>query len=162
MIERLPLGERRKVWDSGRGSARGLCLVVGKRTRSWALQVTADGRQVFRTLGRWPALSVEEARAKGLPTGRILFRHALRPSSFSLMTLVGLQMAALIGGTVVVEQIFALPGVGRLMFASIGQRDLLVVQGVTLLVATSYVLVNFVIDVLYTLLDPRIRHGARA
>lgn len=103
------------------------------------------------------------AKAKGLPTAQILFRHALRPSSFSLMTLVGLQMAALIGGSIVVEQIFALPGLGGYLIRSIQQRDLLVVQGVVLVLAVAYVVINFVIDVLYTILDPRIRHGhARA
>ena len=100
------------------------------------------------------------ARSKGLPTIRILFRHALRPSSFSLLTVGGLQVGALLGGAVIVEQIFALPGMGRLLLDSIFQRDLLIVQGVVLLIAVMYVLVNATVDVLYTFLDPRIRHGA--
>jgi peptide/nickel transport system permease protein len=95
-----------------------------------------------------------------LPTIRILFRHALRPSSFSLLTVGGLQVGALLGGAVIVEQIFALPGMGRLLLDSIFQRDLLIVQGVVLLIAVMYVLVNATVDVLYTFLDPRIRHGA--
>lgn len=103
------------------------------------------------------------ARSKGLSTKRILFRHALRPSSFSLLTVGGLQIGALLGGAVIVEQIFALPGMGRLLLDSIFQRDLLIVQGVVLLVAVIYVVVNAAVDVIYTLLDPRIRHGgARA
>lgn len=103
------------------------------------------------------------AKAKGLPTSRILFRHALRPSSFSLMTVIGLQIAALLSGTVVVEQIFALPGIGRYLFEAIGRRDLVVVQGMVLFIAVIYVFVNFAIDILYSYLDPRIRHGhARA
>ena len=100
------------------------------------------------------------ARSKGLSTWRILFRHALRPSSFSLLTVGGLQIGALLGGAVIVEQIFALPGMGRLLLDSIFQRDLLIVQGVVLLIAVIYVLVNATVDVLYTFLDPRIRHGA--
>jgi peptide/nickel transport system permease protein len=100
------------------------------------------------------------ARSKGLPTWRILFRHALRPSSFSLLTVGGLQVGALLGGAVIVEQIFALPGLGRLLLDAIFQRDLLIVQGAVLLVAVMYVLVNATVDVLYTFLDPRIRHGA--
>lgn len=97
------------------------------------------------------------ARAKGVPTRRILWRHALRPSSFSLMTVVGVQIGAIIGGSVVVEQLFAIPGIGRLLFDSVNQRDLIMVQGVALVIAVSYVLVNFAVDLLYSFLDPRIR-----
>ena len=103
---------------------------------------------------------VSMARAKGLPTWRILFRHALRPSSFSLLTIVGLQVGALIGGAVIVEQFFALPGVGRLLFESIAQRDLVMVQGVVLFLALATVFANFAVDLLYSVLDPRIRRGA--
>lgn len=99
------------------------------------------------------------AKAKGLPNWRILFKHALRPSLFSLMTVVGLNIAALVGGALIVETIFALPGIGRLLVDSINQRDLITVQGVVLFIASSYVIVNFIVDTLYTVLDPRIRHG---
>jgi peptide/nickel transport system permease protein len=102
---------------------------------------------------------VTMARAKGMSTNRIMLRHALRPSSFSLMTVVGLQVGSIIGGSVIVETIFALPGVGRLLFESITQRDLIIVQGVVLFIATAYVLINFIVDLLYSYLDPRIRHG---
>jgi len=105
---------------------------------------------------------VSMARAKGLPTWRILFRHALRPSSFSLLTIVGLQVGNLIGGAVIVEQFFALPGVGRLLFDSISQRDLVMVQGVVLFLSLSTVAANFAVDLLYSVLDPRIRRGASA
>lgn len=106
--------------------------------------------------------SITMARAKGMPTGRILFRHALRPSSFSLMTVVGLQVGTIIGGAVIVETLFALPGIGRLLVDSILQRDLIMVQGVALVIAISFVVINFVVDLLYTALDPRIRHGRAA
>jgi len=99
------------------------------------------------------------ARAKGMPTFWILLRHALRPSSFSLLTVVGLQVGAIITGSVVIETLFALPGVGRLLVDSIFQRDLVMVQGIALVVAVSYVLVNFGIDMLYAVIDPRIRHA---
>jgi len=105
---------------------------------------------------------VSMARAKGLPTWRILFRHALRPSSFSLLTIVGLQVGALIGGAVIVEQFFALPGVGRLLYESILTRDLVMVQGVVLFLALATVFANFSVDLLYSVLDPRIRRGASA
>lgn len=102
------------------------------------------------------------ARAKGIPTRRILFRHALRPSSFSLMTVIGLQIAALISGTLIIETIFALPGLGSFLYRAILDRDFVVVQGVVLFLAVLYVFVNFTIDILYSFLDPRIRHGQRA
>jgi peptide/nickel transport system permease protein len=101
------------------------------------------------------------ARSKGIPTRRILVRHALRPSSFSLMTVIGLQIAALLSGTLIIEQIFALPGLGRFLYAAILGRDYIVVQGVVLFLAVLYVFVNFAIDILYSFLDPRIRHGQR-
>ena len=99
------------------------------------------------------------AKAKGLSTARILFRHALRPSSFSLLTVVGIQVGALLGGALIVEQIFALPGLGRLIIDSVFQRDFMVVQGGVLLTSVIYVMVNAGVDVLYTFLDPRIRYG---
>lgn len=101
------------------------------------------------------------ARSKGLPTWQILFRHALRPSSFSLMTVVGVNIGAILGGTVIIETIFALPGLGKLLVDSIFARDLIIVQGVVVLISASFVIVNFIVDLLYTFLDPRIRHAAR-
>ncbi|HEU0041622.1 MAG TPA: ABC transporter permease [Jiangellaceae bacterium] len=106
--------------------------------------------------------SITMARAKGIPTKRILFRHALRPSSFSLMTVVGLQVATIIGGAVIIETLFALPGVGRLLVDSILQRDLIMVQGCALVIAMAFVVINFIVDILYTFLDPRIRYGSAA
>jgi peptide/nickel transport system permease protein len=106
--------------------------------------------------------SITLARAKGIPTSRILFRHALRPSSFSLMTVVGLQVATIIGGAVIIETLFALPGVGRLLVDSILQRDLIMVQGCALVIAIAFVVINFIVDILYTVLDPRIRYGSAA
>ena len=75
------------------------------------------------------------------------------------MTVTGINIGRLIGGTVLVETIFALPGIGRLLIGAINTRDFVVLQGVVLFVATGFVLVNFVVDMLYGVLDPRIRHG---
>ena len=102
------------------------------------------------------------ARSKGLPTWHILLRHALRPSSFSLLTVFAINFGALIGGSVIVEQFFVIPGVGSLAIESILKRDYLVVQGVVLLIATSFVVVNFLVDILYSVLDPRVRRSAAA
>jgi peptide/nickel transport system permease protein len=96
------------------------------------------------------------ARAKGLRDGRILFRHVLKLSSFTLLTVIGLTVAALITNALVIENIFALPGVGRLIFSAISGRDFMVVQGAVTIVALGFVLVNFAVDVLYAMLDPRV------
>lgn len=102
------------------------------------------------------------ARSKGLPAFHVLVRHALRPSSLTLITILGLQIGQLIGGALIVEMIFALPGVGRLLIGAIYGRDFYVVQGCILFITIAYVSVNFVVDVLYSVLDPRIRMGKAA
>ncbi|WP_049564319.1 ABC transporter permease [Nonomuraea sp. SBT364] len=99
------------------------------------------------------------ARARGLSPRRILWRHALRPSAISLITAVGLNMGALIGGTVIIETLFGLPGIGRLIVDSIFSRDYLTVQGGVVLISVGYVLVNFAVDVVYAAVDPRIRRA---
>jgi peptide/nickel transport system permease protein len=125
-------------------------------------------------LGEWPVLMrvlrsdmittlqedyIAMARAKGLKPSRILLVHALKPSSLTLVTVTGINIGRLIGGTVIVESIFALPGIGRLLIGAIYTRDLVILQGVVLVVACGYVLMNFIVDMLYAVLDPRIRHG---
>ncbi|HEY3681062.1 MAG TPA: ABC transporter permease [Bradyrhizobium sp.] len=125
-------------------------------------------------LGEWPVLMrvlrsdmiatlqedyIAMARAKGLKPSRILLVHALKPSSLTLVTVTGINIGRLIGGTVIVESVFALPGIGRLLLGAIYTRDLIILQGVVLFVACGYVLMNFVVDMLYAVLDPRIRHG---
>lgn len=99
------------------------------------------------------------ARAKGLPDRFILLRHALRPSSLSLVTIVGINFGALLGGTVVIEQVFAIPGLGGKLLNAISQRDILMVQGITVFIAVVYVCVNTIVDMLYIVVDPRIRKG---
>jgi peptide/nickel transport system permease protein len=99
------------------------------------------------------------AKAKGLTPRRILFVHALKPSSLTLVTITGINIGRLIGGALIVEAIFALPGIGRLLVGAIYTRDLIILQGVVLLVASGFVIVNFIVDMLYAVLDPRIRHG---
>jgi peptide/nickel transport system permease protein len=99
------------------------------------------------------------AKAKGMPNHRILLRHAFRPSTFSLVTVAGLNMARLIGGTLVIEVLFALNGLGKYLVDSILRRDYIPVQGVVVVIAVGYVLINFAVDMLYAVLDPRIRHA---
>ena len=97
------------------------------------------------------------ARAKGLTDRYILFRHGLRPSLLTLVTVVGLSVGTLIGGTLVVEYLFAIPGLGRRIFSAIYQRDFMMVQGITVLITAFYVIVNTVVDLSYMVVDPRIR-----
>jgi peptide/nickel transport system permease protein len=99
------------------------------------------------------------ARAKGMPGRHIMLREALRPSSFSLITLAGVSVGRLIGGTIIVERLYALPGVGTLIVEAANRKDVKVVQAGVLLIAIIYVLVNALIDVMYGVLDPRIRRG---
>jgi peptide/nickel transport system permease protein len=99
------------------------------------------------------------AKAKGLKPARILFVHALKPSSLTLVTITGINIGRLIGGALIVETIFALPGIGRLLISALYTRDLIILQGVVLFVACGFVLMNFIVDLFYAVLDPRIRHG---
>lgn len=99
------------------------------------------------------------AKAKGLRPSRILLVHALKPSSLTLVTVTGINIGRLIGGALIIETIFALPGIGRLLVGAIYARDFIILQGVVLFVAVGFVAVNFIVDMLYAVLDPRIRHG---
>lgn len=100
---------------------------------------------------------VAAARARGLSPNRVMLRHALRPSSFSFVTLAGVNLGRLIGSSVIVESVFALPGLGSLIVKGATQGDVTLVQGVVLVVALLYVIVNAVVDIGYAWLDPRIR-----
>ncbi|TCK22234.1 ABC transporter permease [Pseudonocardia endophytica] len=100
------------------------------------------------------------ARSKGLSPRSILLRHALRPSSFSLITLSGLNIGRLLGGTVIVETLFAIPGLGQLIVQAVFNRDYMLLQGALLFVAVAYVVINMLIDLLYLFLDPRVRRDA--
>lgn len=108
----------------------------------------------------WGEEYVSAARARGVSERGVLYRHVLRNSVFSLVTAVGLDIGRLISGAVIIETIFALPGLGQLLITSIDQRDIPVVQGVVIVVAVVVVAANLLVDLLYAWLDPRIRHGA--
>lgn len=97
------------------------------------------------------------ARSVGLSSFTILTRYALKPSLPTLITVVGVNIGHLVGGTIVIELISGLPGVGTLLFSSINSRDYVMVQGIILLIATTYVVANFLVDMFYTMLDPRVR-----
>jgi ABC-type dipeptide/oligopeptide/nickel transport system permease component len=122
----------------------GPAAVIARMTRSSVLEVI---RQDF----------VRTARAKGLAERVVILRHVLRNALIPVLTIVGLQVGYLFGGAVLVEMVFSWPGLGLLMVNGILARDFPVVQGAVLIVATTYVLVNLLVDVLYTLVDPRVR-----
>jgi peptide/nickel transport system permease protein len=130
-----------------------------------ALTLALNEIAVFTRLLRGDMIStlrgdfILAAKAKGMPTRHILVREALRPSSFSLVTLAGVSLGRLIGGTVIVEQVFALPGLGRTIVDAATKNDYKLVQGGVLVIAAGYIIINLVVDILYGLLDPRIRRG---
>jgi peptide/nickel transport system permease protein len=101
---------------------------------------------------------IRTAHAKGLQPGRVLFRHALKNAAVPIVTIIGVGVALLIGGVVVTESVFAIPGLGRLTVDAILRRDYPVIQGVILVFSAAYVLVNLLVDLTYTLFDPRIRY----
>jgi peptide/nickel transport system permease protein len=145
-------------WDDGIASGiRSLLLpavslavvqaaILARVTRSAVLEVL---REDF----------VRTARAKGLSRRAVLWGHVLRNAMIPVMTVMGLQFANLLAGTIVIENVFYLPGLGRLIFQSIANRDLIVVRNCVMLLAAMVVVVNFVVDVLYAAIDPRIKTG---
>lgn len=121
--------------------------ILARVTRSAMLEVL--GEDYIRT-----------ARAKGMPRRTVLWRHALRNAMIPVLTILGLQFAFLIAGTIIIENVFYLPGLGRLVFQAITQRDLIVVEGVVMLLVASVVLVNILVDIAYAMVDPRLRARA--
>jgi peptide/nickel transport system permease protein len=129
------------------GSA--ISAVIMRQTRSAMLEsLTAD--------------FVRTARAKGLAPRQVILGHALRNSLIVVVTIVGLQLGILISGAVVTESIFVLPGFGRLTLDAVFTRDYPLIQGVVLITATAYIVLNLVVDLLYSVIDPRIRVGGAA
>ena len=128
---------------------------------SLALGIAAVFMRLLRSdmIGTLRLPFIDLARSKGLSTSRILWRHALRPSMFTLVTVMGFTVGALIGGALIIEIIFTLPGLGGYVFGAIVQRDFIAVQGGTMVISTIYILVLVMVDFLYLALDPRLRTG---
>lgn len=118
---------------------------VSRMTRSAMLEVL---RQDY----------IRTARSKGLSEKLIIYRHALRNALIPILTLIGLQLGYLLGGAVIIEQIFSLPGLGRLLLTGIHNRDYPVVMGCVLVIAIVFALINTLVDIIYTLIDPRIKY----
>jgi peptide/nickel transport system permease protein/oligopeptide transport system permease protein len=120
--------------------------LIARMTRSSLLEVL--GQEYVRT-----------ARAKGLQEGRVVLRHALRTALVPILTVVGLQFGALLGGAVLTESVFGWPGMGLLLVESIFARDYAMVQGIVLVFSAFFILTNLVVDLGYAVIDPRIRYG---
>lgn len=143
-------------WESGIGTAlKALILpaialalpqaaILSRVTRSALLEVL--GEDYIRT-----------ARAKGMPRSYVLWRHALRNAMIPVLTIMGLQFAFLLAGTIIIENVFYLPGLGRLVFQAITQRDLIVVESIVMLLVATVVIVNLLVDLSYAAVDPRLR-----
>jgi len=127
-----------------------------------SVAITAGSVAIYYRLLRSDLIStlqmdfITMARSKGLSGQRIMWRHAFRPSSFSLLAGAGINIGALIAGTFVVELLFVLPGIGLSLVQAVEQRDYLVVQGISLVVAVAYVILQFIIDFVFTIVDPRV------
>jgi peptide/nickel transport system permease protein len=124
----------------------GLAAVIMRQTRSSMIE--ALGTDYVRT-----------ARAKGLSGSQVVVQHALRNSLLVVTTIVGLQLGVLISGAVITEQIFVLPGFGKLILDAVFTRDYPLIQGITLVTATAYIVINLLVDLLYSVIDPRVRVG---
>lgn len=118
--------------------------ILARVTRSALLEVL--GEDYIRT-----------ARAKGMPRSHVLWRHALRNAMIPVLTILGLQFAFLLAGTIIIENVFYLPGLGRLIFQAITQRDLIVVESVVMLLVATVIIVNLLVDLSYAIVDPRLR-----
>jgi len=99
---------------------------------------------------------VKVAKAKGVAKSKVIYRHALKNALIPVITTAGIQFGYLMGGTILMENMFALPGLGRLLLQSVNQRDYPVIQGIVLFIGVFIVLMNILVDILYTLIDPRI------
>jgi peptide/nickel transport system permease protein len=127
-----------------------------------SLAITAGSVAVYYRLFRSDLIAtlqedfITMARSKGLSARWIMWRHAFRPSSTSLLAAAGVNIGALIAGTFIVEYLFALDGLGYSLVVAVNQRDYLVVQGITLVIAIAYVILQFLIDFLFTVVDPRV------
>ena len=141
---------------------------VGHALKSLLLPAVALGLFQFAVLARTTRSAllevlreeyVKTARAKGVTEGKVIFRHALRNAMIPILTVAGVQLGQLMAGSIILESVFYLPGLGRLALGAISARDLPVVQGVVLFVASGIVVINAAVDMLYGVLDPRIRYG---
>lgn len=140
-----PLQNLHHMWMPGIALGAAVSAVVMRMTRSTMLEVLSEDY-------------MKMARAKGMSPLRLLTRHALKNAMIPIITVLGIQIGYLIGGSVVIEQIFSLPGIGRLALQAITNRDYALMQGTILFVGFCFVVINLIVDILYSILNPKIRY----
>ena len=145
-------------WDAGFGPALKSLLLptLALALPQAAILARVTRSSVLETLGED---YVRTARAKGLSRSAALWRHAVRNALIPVVTIMGLQFSFLLAGTIIIENVFYLPGIGRLIFQAIAQRDLIVVKDLIVVLAATVIAINFVVDLLYAVIDPRLRGG---
>ncbi len=141
---RRPCGWLRHIILPGLTVGLVAAAIMTRYIRSAVLEVAAMGY-------------VRTARSKGLPPRVVTMRHTVRNAAIPVLTITGIQLATILGGVIVVEVVFAWPGLGRLVFNAVAARDYPVIQGAVLLIAALFLLINLIVDVLYAVVDPRIR-----
>jgi peptide/nickel transport system permease protein len=141
-----PIGNLLRMAMPGVALGLAVSAVVMRMTRDAVLDVL-------------PSAYVRVATAKGLARRSVLFRHALRNAMIPVLTILGIQAGYLLGGSVVIEEVFGLNGLGRLILRAIGDRDYALLQGAVMLVGTAFIAINLAVDVLYAAVDPRVRVG---
>jgi len=158
-LEILPATDYTRIQDDLWGNIRSMILPsLAIASAEWVVLM-----RVLRSdmVGVLKEDYIAMARSKGMSPTYVLFRHALRPASFTLLTILGLQVANVMSGALVIETLFALPGLGRLLVENIFARDFNMVQGCVLFIAVFYTVVNFTVDMLYAVVDPRVRMERR-
>ena len=168
-IETLPLinpSDGSELARIARGNAADIDAAVQAARAAldgeWGAMTAAERGRVLSRIGQAVLEVMREdyvrtARAKGLSRRAVLWRHVLRNAMIPVVTIMGLQFANLLTGTIIVENVFYLPGLGRLVFQAIANRDLVVVRNVVMLLAGMVIVINFVVDVLYAVIDPRLK-----
>ncbi|MBI4046657.1 MAG: ABC transporter permease, partial [Devosia nanyangense] len=153
------MGSVAPLWQDPIGNLSQLILPAITLGFAFAASVTRISRSAMLDVLRDDY--VRTARAKGVPQRRTIWRHAFPNALIPVVTLCGVEFGYLLGGAVIVEQIFALPGLGRMVLDAISQRDYALVQGSVLFVALNFLIVNLLVDMAYVAIDPRIRLGGQ-
>jgi len=153
----LPIGGFVNIWDHPALAAKRLAMPAGVLAMTIAAPIMRHTRSSLLEVLRYDY--IRTARAKGLPGHSVVIRHALRNSLLPVVTVAGLRMAGLLEGSVIVESMFSVPGIGRLAVASISARDYPTLQAIVVVFAIITVAVNLLVDILYTLLDPTIEYS---
>lgn len=145
-------------WEAGLGSGLASLAMpaIALALPQAAILARVTRSSMLETLGED---YIRTARAKGLSRKAAIWRHALRNAMIPVVTIMGLQFSFLLAGTIIIENVFYLPGLGRLIFQAISNRDLIVVRNLVLLLAGAVIVINFIVDLIYALLDPRLRRG---